>query len=102
MGNETITPEQTDFNALLFPGRKMLYVKEVAERLGADEDDVRSLIEEGKLHAVDVGGGGRKFWRIPVTSFERFLKQRSSLAAESPKSMAASQEAKMNFGPERT
>jgi excisionase family DNA binding protein len=77
MPNE-VTREQTDFNALLFPGRKMLYVSEVAERLNVDDQQVRDLIEEGKLHAIDVGGGGRKFWRIPVTSFERFLKERSS------------------------
>lgn len=73
-------PEQLDFGNLLFPGRKMLYVAEVAERLELTEQAVRDLIEEGTLHAIDVGGGGRKFWRIPVTAFERFVKQRSSLA----------------------
>jgi excisionase family DNA binding protein len=80
MGQETITPEQMDFNAVLFAGRKVLYVSEVAERLEIGEQSVRDLIEEGKLHAIDVGGGSRKFWRIPVTAFERFVKERSSMA----------------------
>ena len=71
-------PEQTDFNALLFPGRKMLYVAEVAERLELTEQAIRDLIDEGQLHAINVGGGDRKFWRIPVPAFDRFLKQRSS------------------------
>lgn len=77
--NNTIEPEQMDFNALLFPGRKTLYVAEVAERLSMDDQQVRDLIDEGKIHAIDIGGGTRKFWRIPVSSFERFLKERSSL-----------------------
>lgn len=80
MAVEQLTPEQTDFQALLFPGRKMLYVGEVAERLQLTEHAVRDLIDEGKLHAIDVGGSSRKFWRIPVTAFERFIKERSSLA----------------------
>ena len=82
MSNE---PEQFDFERLLFPGRKMLYVGEVAERLQVDEQHVRDLIEEGKLHAIDAGGGGRKFWRIPVTSWERFMKARSSMALAAQK-----------------
>jgi len=80
MAAELQTPEQMDFNAMLFPGRKVLYVGEVAERLDMSEQQVRDLIDEGKLHAVDVGSGGRKFWRIPMTAFERFLKTRSSLS----------------------
>ena len=79
MAAELQTPEQMDFNAMLFPGRKVLYVSEVAERLEVTEQQVRDLIEEGELHGINVGGGDRKFWRIPVTAVERFLKERSSL-----------------------
>ena len=71
--------EQMDFNALLFPGRKMLYVAEVAERLQVTERHVIDLIEEGKIGAIDIGGGLRKFWRVPVTEFEKFLKKRASI-----------------------
>ncbi len=79
MGN-TLPAEQMDFARVLFPGRSFLYVGEVAERLEVDQQQVRDLIEEGKLHAIDIGGGGRKFWRIPVASLEKFFKDRSSLA----------------------
>jgi len=68
-----------DLASLTFAGRTVLSVREVAKRLAIDEQQVRDLIEEGKLHAINIGGGGRKHWRIPVASFERFLKERSSL-----------------------
>lgn len=75
----TEEPEQMDFNSLLFPGRKVLYVSEVAERLQITDRHVIDLIQEGKLGAVDVGGGLRNFWRVPVTEFEKFLKKRASV-----------------------
>jgi hypothetical protein len=31
------------------------------------------LIEEGKLQAINIGGGGRNFWRIPVEAYKAFL-----------------------------
>ncbi|HSM84597.1 MAG TPA: helix-turn-helix domain-containing protein [Candidatus Limnocylindrales bacterium] len=71
--------EQMDFTGLLFPGRKSLYVSEVAERLGATDQHVINLIDEGKLGAIDIGNGSRKFYRIPVTEWERFLKRRATL-----------------------
>ena len=74
--------EQMDFNALLFPGRKMLYVAEVAERLQVTDRHVIDLIQEGKIGAIDVGGGLRNFWRVPVTEFEKFLKKRASIGGE--------------------
>lgn len=58
---------------------KVLTAEQVAERLGIGAQSVRDLIDEGKLHAIDVGGGSRKFWRIPVTSIERFERERSSV-----------------------
>jgi len=69
-----------DFNSLLFPGRKMLYVSEVAQRLEVTDQHVLDLIDEGQIGAVNIGGGQRKFWRVPATEFEKFLKSRSSLA----------------------
>lgn len=76
---ENLAHEQMDFNALLFPGRKVLYVAEVAERLEVTERHVRDLIDEGKLGAINIGGGEMKFWRIPVTEFEKFLRKRASV-----------------------
>ncbi len=71
-------PQQLDFRNLLFPGRTVLYVSEVAEKLDVTERHVIDLIEECKLGAVNIGGGSRKFWRIPVAEYEKFLKSRSS------------------------
>ncbi len=64
---------------LLFPGRSVLYVYEVAEKLRITKEHVSSLIEEGRLEAIDVGGGTRKSWRIPVHAYEKFLQERHSL-----------------------
>ncbi|MCU0785655.1 MAG: helix-turn-helix domain-containing protein, partial [Verrucomicrobia bacterium] len=64
---------------LLFPGRSVLYVYEVAEKLRITREHVSSLIEEGKLEAIDAGGGSRKSWRIPVQAYEKFLQARHSL-----------------------
>ena len=55
--------EQMDFAAALFPGRTVLYVNEVAAKLEVTDRHVCALIEEGKLEAVDVGGGSRKFFQ---------------------------------------
>jgi excisionase family DNA binding protein len=79
MGN-AIDNAKADLVALTFPGRKTLYVHEVAQLLQIDDQQVRDLIEEGALHAINVGGGTRKHWRIPVTALERFMQTRSSLA----------------------
>lgn len=81
--------EQLDFNALLFPGRKVLYVAEVAERLEISQRHVLDLIEEGKIGAIDVGGGIRKHWRIPVGEFEKFMKRRSSLGPAADRKVVA-------------
>ena len=76
------TPQQLDFGNLLFDQkRKSLYVSEVAEGLEMTEQHVRDLIEEGKLGAVNIGNGSRKFWRIPVAEYEKFLKQRQNMNA---------------------
>jgi len=67
-----------DFAGLLFPGRTVLYVSEVAERLSITEQQVHDLIASGDLGAVDIGNGTRRFWRIPVVEYEKFLKRRNS------------------------
>ena len=69
---------QADLATLSFPNRTMLYISEVAKRLEVDEQHVRNLITTRKLHAVD-SGKGRRLWRIPVRSFERFVADRSSM-----------------------
>jgi excisionase family DNA binding protein len=65
--------------ALATPRKKwMMTVDEAAERLSVDGQTVRNLIDEGKLHAIDVGGGcERKFWRIPLTAIERLERMRN-------------------------
>ena len=45
----------------------------VAMKLRVTEQHVLDLIEEGKLQAINIGGGGRNFWRIPVEAYKAFL-----------------------------
>lgn len=75
---------QLDFGALQFAGRSTLYVSEVAEKLRITEQHVRNLIDEGKLRAVNVGTNDRKFWRIPMEEYERFLKKNFSMDPMEP------------------
>lgn len=72
-------PEQSTFDGLLFPGRRVLCVAEVAERLRITEQHVIDLIDEGQLRAVNIGGASRKFYRIPVEAYEAFLRSRDSI-----------------------
>ena len=67
--------EKTDSDPLAFPGRSVLYVREVAEKLRVTEQHVLDLIEEGKLRALNIGGGSRKFYRIPVPWYQEYLKR---------------------------
>ncbi len=41
--------------------RAVLLVAECANKLGVTEQHILNLIEEGKLRAIDVGGGSRHF-----------------------------------------
>jgi len=59
-------------------------VEEVAARLGVTAQHISDLISEGKLQAVNVGGGSKKFWRIPIEAFEAFIRQRHSLESDFP------------------
>jgi len=63
-----------------FEGRHVLYVAEVARALRISEHQVRNFIEEGKLRAVNIGNGDRKFWRIPVEALREYLEKNSSLS----------------------
>lgn len=76
----TTNCEQVDFRSMLFPGRRSLYVSEVAKELGVTDQHIIDLIEEGQIGAVNVGGGKRNYWRIPVSEFEKFLKSRISMS----------------------
>ncbi len=63
-----------------FPiGRRVLTVTELAARWGCTDQHVHDLIEEGKLQAIDVGGGSKRFWRIPFEATEQFETVNSSL-----------------------
>jgi excisionase family DNA binding protein len=76
---KVMPPQQMEFGKLLFPGRTVLYVGEVAERLDISEQHVLDLIDEGRLLAINIGGGTRKFWRIPVEAYERYLEENRSV-----------------------
>ena len=45
------------FTSLMFEKRRVVYVEEVADTLDVTRQHVLDLIEEGKLHAINVGGG---------------------------------------------
>jgi excisionase family DNA binding protein len=58
----------------------VLSVAEVAERLSVSDQHVLDLIDEGKLHALDVSGesvSGRRALRIPVKWYEDFVRSRA-------------------------
>ncbi len=69
---------QLEFPSLAFPrDRRMLYVFEIATKLGCSVQHVLDLIEEGKLVAIDISGAGnlseRRTLRIPVEAWEKYI-----------------------------
>lgn len=73
----------------VFPGRRTLYVQEVAEHLKITSQHVLNLIELGELKAVniasDISGGptdgksrraSARHYRIPVSALDEFLQAR--------------------------
>ncbi|MBE0541606.1 MAG: helix-turn-helix domain-containing protein [Verrucomicrobia bacterium] len=64
---------------LHFPGRTTLYVHEVARALGVCDQTVLNLLDTGELIGINIGTGNKKFRRIPVHEYEKFLTKRSSL-----------------------
>ena len=79
----TVTP-RGDGTYIVKPGpprpRGMMDVNEVAKRLSVTGRHILDLIEEGKLVAVDIGGGTRKYWRVKEEDLQAFLRKRSSLS----------------------
>lgn len=71
--------DQLSFDSIMFPSdRKVLTVAEVASRLDVTEQHVIDLIEEGQIQAINIGGGAKRFWRIPKEGYEQFLRARHS------------------------
>lgn len=54
-----------------FPGRKMLSVEETADYLGCNRKTITSLIESGKLVAIDIGTGRYSHYRVPIREVAR-------------------------------
>lgn len=53
-------------------------VQEVANELKIGKMQVHALVDQGQLPAINVGAGGKKYWRIPRADFEAFLASRRS------------------------
>jgi hypothetical protein len=82
----TILPLAT----IVFPGRNVLMIHEVAKALNCTNQHVIDLIVEGQIVAVDIGGPAevianktassktaRRCLRIPVASYDNFLRCRT-------------------------
>lgn len=78
-----ITASQLPLAQITFPGRTVLMISEVAKALCCTETHVRDLIDEGQLVAVDIaspaasGSKPRQCLRIPVSSYDNFLRGRA-------------------------
>lgn len=74
----------------LFPvGRQELTIPETAARLRSTEANVRKLIADGTLRAVDVGNG-LGFWRVTfqeITTFEAAQKAPGARRAKMPQNV---------------
>jgi len=68
---------QFPFASLDFPGCPLLRTQQVAEKLGITLQHVLDLIEEGKLTALNLSGGGnrtdRRCLRIPIESYRNYV-----------------------------
>lgn len=49
-------------------------VKEIAKLLQLSYIATRTLIQKGKIQALNVGAGQDKIWRISESELERFIK----------------------------
>ncbi len=68
-----------EFPSLAFPpGRMILSVPEIAGRLGVTRAHVYALIEDGSLQAINTGGTGRYYWRVPLEAFNDFIRRNHS------------------------
>jgi excisionase family DNA binding protein len=69
-----------DFTNLLFDkARTMLSLEEIAARLECSRAHVFNLIEGGDLGCINIGTGKTKYYRIPASEWEKFLKKRASV-----------------------
>lgn len=75
-----MTPQQLllPFASLDFPGRNVVTVAEIAEKLGATIQHVLNLIEDGSLVACDLARhvGSRRMARVPVEEYRNFILKR--------------------------
>lgn len=70
-------PLQLDFPfaSLDFRGRTVLYMHEIAERLGCSIDQVYDLADDGSLVAVNIAsqGASRRELRVPIEAWRDFI-----------------------------
>jgi hypothetical protein len=66
------------FPSLDFPGRTVLYMHEVAERIGCSIDKAYTLVDDGSLAAVNIAGATatRRELRVPIECWRNFIVQR--------------------------
>ena len=63
------------FASLDFPGRSVLYMHEIAERLGCSIDQAYDLTEDGSLVAINIASAGasRRELRVPIEAWRNFI-----------------------------
>lgn len=63
--------------SLDFPGRTVLYLWEIAERLGVSVKHLLEQVDSGKLGGLDVRSAGvaRRSMRIPIEAYHRYVMQ---------------------------
>lgn len=68
----------TFFHSLDFPGRTVLYVNEIAKKLGITRQQVVNLIDVGELGYLNVATDPttRPCRRIPIESYRNFIIRR--------------------------
>lgn len=59
---------------------RFLTIADVAEQLSVSVSQVRALIKNGELPAIQVGG--RNQWRIEVTVLEEYIQKQYAAARE--------------------
>ena len=55
--------------------RVVISAGEFSKLIGSSKQHVLNLIDCGKLGAINIGTGMAKFWRIPVTERDKFLRR---------------------------
>src|SRR4051812_37896536 len=67
-----------DFPSLDFTGRAVLYMHEIAARLGCSVDLVYDLADDGSLSTINLASKGaqRRELRVPIEAWHRFVLER--------------------------